>query len=56
VVLILDDESARAGVDLRLGTDVDSLDVERRLVRTDDGQQLAYDRLVLGVASAGGSA
>ena len=52
VTPILDDDSGLAGIDLRLGTHVDALDVERRLVRTEDGQDLAYDRLILATGSA----
>ncbi len=36
----------RGGVELRLGTDLDSVDVARRVVRLGDGQELPYRRLV----------
>ena len=48
---ILEDESALAKVDVRLGTHVESLDTVRRRVRTGDGQELAYERLVLATGS-----
>jgi NADPH-dependent 2,4-dienoyl-CoA reductase/sulfur reductase-like enzyme len=48
---ILEDDSAWARIDLRLGTRVDALDTDRRRVRTDDGQELSYDRLVVATGS-----
>ncbi len=53
VTPILEDESASAWakVDVRLGTHVEALDLERRVVRTEDGQELRYDRLVLATGS-----
>lgn len=51
VTSILEDDSVLARIDLRLGTRVEALDTDRRRVRTDDGQALAYDRLVLATGS-----
>lgn len=52
VTPILEDDSPYARIELRLGTNIESLDTERRLVRTDDGTELAYDRLVVATGSA----
>jgi len=51
VTPILEDSSASTRIQLRLGTRVDELDVERRRVRTGDGQELAYERLVVATGS-----
>ncbi|MBA2774914.1 MAG: FAD-dependent oxidoreductase [Nocardioidaceae bacterium] len=51
VTPILEDDSAWARIDLRLGTRVEALDTDRRRVRTDDGQELPYDRLILATGS-----
>ncbi len=51
VTPILEDGSALARIDLRLGTRVEALDTDRRHVRTEDGQELAYDRLILATGS-----
>lgn len=51
VTPILEDEAASARIDLRLGTRIDALDTDRRRVRTDDGQELAYERLILATGS-----
>jgi NADPH-dependent 2,4-dienoyl-CoA reductase/sulfur reductase-like enzyme len=51
VTPILEDDSVWARIDRRLGTRVDALDTDRRRVRTDDGQELAYERLVLATGS-----
>jgi ferredoxin-nitrate reductase len=41
----------RRGIELRLGVRADRLDVERRSLITDDGEELAYDSLVLATGS-----
>lgn len=48
---ILEDNSVMAQVDLRLGTYVDTLDTDRRRVRTAEGHELAYERLILATGS-----
>ena len=48
---ILENDSVSAQIDLRLGTHVDTLDTDRRRVRTSDGQELAYERLILATGS-----
>ncbi len=48
---ILEDGSVAARIGFRLGTRVDALDTDRHRVRTDDGQELSYDRLVLATGS-----
>jgi 3-phenylpropionate/trans-cinnamate dioxygenase ferredoxin reductase component len=49
---ILDDDPAVGGVELRLATRVAVLDTVRRVARTDDGEQLSYDRLVVATGSS----
>lgn len=51
VTPILEDDSAWVRIDRRLGTRVDALDTDRRRVRTDDGRELVYERLVLATGS-----
>lgn len=54
VTPLLDDEDAQdawSGVDVRLGCTVESIDIGSRLVRTTDGLQLRYSRLVLATGS-----
>ncbi len=51
VTPILEDESAMAPIDLRLGTRIDALDTDRRRVRTEDGQELVYERLIVATGS-----
>ena len=48
---ILEDDSVWAQIDLRLGTRVEELDTDRRRVRTSEGQELAYERLILATGS-----
>lgn len=48
---ILEDDLALALVELRLATRAEALDTERRVVRTDDGRELRYERLVLATGS-----
>lgn len=48
---ILDDASVLERIDLRLGLRVDVLDTARRRVGTDDGQEIAYERLVIATGS-----
>lgn len=50
--LVEDDEAeALAQVELRTGVRVESLDTESRVLHTDDGELLAYDRLVVATGS-----
>jgi 3-phenylpropionate/trans-cinnamate dioxygenase ferredoxin reductase component len=51
VTPILDDDDALAGVEVRLAARVESLDLEDRRVRTSDGHELAYERLVVATGS-----
>ncbi len=48
---ILEDDAVWARIDLRLDTRVDMLDTDRRRVRTSEGQELAYERLILATGS-----
>lgn len=48
---ILADDSVSAQIDLQLGAHVDALDTDRQRVRTSDGQELAYERLILATGS-----
>ncbi len=48
---ILEDDSVWVQIDLRLGTRVDIMDTDRRRVRTSEGQELAYERLILATGS-----
>ncbi len=48
---VLEDGSALTGVDVRLATRVEALDLERRRVRVQDGQELGYERLVVATGS-----
>ncbi len=48
---ILEDESALAGVEVRLATRVTGLDTERRVLETEDGEELGYARLVVATGS-----
>jgi NADPH-dependent 2,4-dienoyl-CoA reductase/sulfur reductase-like enzyme len=48
---ILEDAETLARVDLRLGTRVEELDAGRRRLRTDGGEELVYERLVLATGS-----
>ncbi len=48
---ILEDDSVWEQIDLRLGTRVEMLDTDRRRVRTSEGQELAYERLILATGS-----
>jgi 3-phenylpropionate/trans-cinnamate dioxygenase ferredoxin reductase subunit len=51
VTPILEDDAVLERIDVRLGTRVKTLDTDRQRVRTDDGQELAYERLVLATGS-----
>ena len=48
---ILEDESALTGVEVRLATRVTGLDTERRVLETEDGEELGYARLVVATGS-----
>lgn len=48
---ILEDDSVSTQIEFRLGTHVDTLDTDRRRVRTSDGRELAYERLILATGS-----
>lgn len=49
---ILDDDLALALVEVRLGTRVAMLDLDRRMVTTEADDDLGYDRLVLATGSS----
>ncbi|WP_460840173.1 NAD(P)/FAD-dependent oxidoreductase [Nocardioides marmoraquaticus] len=49
---ILNDDLALALVEVRLGTRVAALDLDRRVVTTEGGEALGYDRLVLATGSS----
>ncbi|MGJ9422916.1 NAD(P)/FAD-dependent oxidoreductase [Aeromicrobium sp. CF3.5] len=48
---ILDDDSVWSRIDRRLGTYVEALDTDRRQVRTSQGDELSYDRLIVATGS-----
>lgn len=48
---ILEDDPHLAQVELRLGAQVESLDVHHRQVHTSDGRELGYERLILATGS-----
>src|SRR6478672_5918677 len=51
VTPILDDDDAHADVEVRLAARVESLDLMDRQVRTSDGHELSYERLVVATGS-----
>jgi NADPH-dependent 2,4-dienoyl-CoA reductase/sulfur reductase-like enzyme len=48
---ILDDDSVWGQIDRRLGVHVEALDTDRRRVRTSDGHELGYERLIVATGS-----